>query len=145
MSNPLKRMKKDENAEKDGLWIDYMPTVDKDGNKAMIRFKLRRAGGSNIEFLAEMELRQKPYKLQMKANGGTLDNETMLGLSKDVFCEFLLVDWDNVQNPETDEYIPYSAEEAHILFDYLPDVFQELMLECQSGDSFAMRGADSKN
>lgn len=145
MKNPLLKMKKDKTAEKEGVWIEYMPTVDANGEDAMIRFRLRRAGGTNIEFLSEMELRQKPYRLQMKANGGQLDNETMLKISKAVFCEFLLVDWENVQNPETDEFVSFSAEEAHLLFDYLPDVFQELLLECQSGDLFAVRDADSKN
>lgn len=140
--NPLFNLKKDSSLEIDGAWFDFMPTIDKDGKDAFVRFKLRRNGGANTQFLKEIEKTSKPYR----HSGNKMDAPTQLKIVEKVFCNHILVDWENVQNAEGD-FIEFSTENAQWLFDELPDVYQALLLEVNSGAMFSLEQceADAKN
>lgn len=149
MSNPLFEMRKDPEKEKDGAWYDYLPTKNEagetenpDGSRVMVRFKMRRTGGSNTKFLAAVEKASEPYK-----NDKDIDAEKQLKIMQEVFCDHILVDWENVQNEEG-EYIEFSKENAMHIFELLPDVYHHLLLEVKSGQMFKLEKAredDAKN
>ena len=145
MNNPLYEKRKDTDAEKNGAWFDYCETVDGEGNPVPLRFKLRRCGGSNVEFLSQQEKYSKPYR-HMTRKGKELTVETRAKIMIELFCNYILVDWENVQD-EQDEFVDFSPEKAKEIFTALPDVMYELIDEAQGEEVFLaeQRGEDEKN
>lgn len=145
MSNALFATRKDTESEKNGAWFEYCETIDENGDPAPLRFKLRRAGGSNVEFLAQQEKYTKPYRNMMK-KGKDLTVETRAKIMLNLFCEYILVDWENVQD-ESDEFVDFSPEKAKEIFTALPDVMYELIEEASGEEVFLaeQREEDEKN
>lgn len=149
--NPLYARKKCPELETEGTWFDYCPTITEDGDEGFIRFKMRRPGGANVEYLAANEKASKPYRHLTNGVGGKkeLPFEIQQKIVKNVFVNHLLVDWENVVD-EDGGVMEFSSENALKLFDEetgVPDVYIELLQACQSEELFlaSNKEDDSKN
>jgi hypothetical protein len=136
---------KDENLERDGKWHTY--TVGElDGELVEVRFKIRRAGGGNKLFAKLITKKQEPYRNLIQANKGVLPDAISEKIGMEVFCQHILVDWENVQNADGD-FIDCTPANIEMIMKALPDLFKDLLVLAQQGDIFIKeaKDADAKN
>lgn len=114
----------DAEKEVSGVWQDV---AINDHNGKPIRIHIARASASNKAYAKALEAATKPH--QAAIQNDALDNELGKKLLQGVFCDTLLLDWDNVPRSEWTgneadvELVPYSKDEALELFAILPDLY----------------------
>lgn len=108
----------DSSLETEGIKLDY-------GDYGAVW--VARAGGKNKAFSDAMERRLRPYRSGIQL--GTVDNEVVEKITRECFAEFVVLDWDFVD--ENGEPIPYSPEKCAELFEQYPDFFNEIMQQAQ--------------
>lgn len=126
----FKHYKTDANAENNGVWVDGFPRND-DGTEP--RFLLSRLGPTNKRYQAAMERELRPHRRAMEL--GTLSNEVAAGVSLNVFCNSVLVGWENVEN-EHGEKMAFTPANALQLLTALPDLYAELNAKAQQQSMF---------
>jgi hypothetical protein len=115
----------DKDAELNGVWIDLAEDAS---------FRVKRFGGRNANRIKQLQLRYlRPYAKQIEK--GILDPDKERGLYVLIFVESCMVDWKGVLD-ENDKEIEYSKENAMNLFKTLPDLFDFLVSESLSDDSY---------
>lgn len=108
-----------ENLEKDGIEIEY----GQNSKGVDTVFRIARAGGSNNKFNQAMERLTKPYRRHIQ--NGTLDNKVAEDLYRTAFIDTVLLGWSGVED-ENQQDIPFNKENAHELFQKLPELFNDL-------------------
>lgn len=122
----LKNYKTDTNLEKDGVWVDYGPNDDLPG-KPNMRFRVARAGGSNLQYEKAMEHLTKPYRRLIQS--GNLSNAQAKDLQRQAFLTACLRGWEGISMPGSDTPLPFSLENAQKLFQEVPDILTGLISE----------------
>lgn len=107
--------KSDETLESQGIVLNY----GKDG-----KFIVARAGGANKKFAKALEARGRPYRRQIE--NGTVNNEVLENLLREVFVETVILGWEGVKDQQTGEDIPFSKENCLALFEQVPNLFVDL-------------------
>lgn len=144
-NNPLKNMfGSDKNIEVTGKWI--YPVGEFEGAPA---FLVARAGGANKAFEKVQMTGLKPYRQIIQASSKNPSVEA-LAIIREVtiksFIEACLKGWKNVMNAE-DKEVSFSKDEAIALFKQMPDLFDTLLGEAQSLNTYQSddKDADSGN
>jgi hypothetical protein len=122
MSNLFKQFKTDPKKEQDGIAIQY--GANDDGT--IPSFRVRRRGASNQQYAKVLTRETMPYRRQIELNA--LDEMVSRAILMKVFCMAVLVGWDNVQD-ESGKVIAFNTENAVMLFNLLPDLYDDLVLQ----------------
>lgn len=105
--------KTNKTAEENGVDINYGEAV----------ITIARAGGANTAFSRRMEVLFKPYRRQIQTD--TMPKEQMEELTKQAFCETVILGWKNVYD-ENGNDIAFSVEAAIQVMTDLPDLYADL-------------------
>lgn len=119
-----KQFKADSDAEANGVWLTYGETDD----KKPIRFLVARAGGSNIRFNKALEKKSRPYRRQIQS--GTILPETLNQITLEVYCESIILNWENVQSEDGKE-LSFNKENCMQLMTDLPDLYDDIVGQSQ--------------
>lgn len=138
-----KQFKTDDGLEKKGIVIDYGDA----------RIRIARAGGANKAFSKSLDRRTKPFRRAIAA--GSFDNEHSNDILKEVYAECVVLDWEtNVGTDDAGEItwaqgiapedaglpegdlLPVNHANILKVFRHLPDLFQDLVSQAQSGALF---------
>jgi hypothetical protein len=135
------QFKTDEKLEKEGILVDF--GVNQRTDKP-IRFRIARAGGSNITFAKAMEKATRPHKRALHL--GTLSNDVAEKIYREVFIDTVLLDWEEVDGSDG-QPLPFTRENAVKLFTDLPDLFAQLREDAGNAALFLaeVREADLGN
>lgn len=115
-------------AEVDGVPVCFGADESKDPT-----FIVRRLGGRNRRYGALLQAKTKPYTRLIQS--GKMDSELQEKIYKDVFIETVLISWKNVTD-RSGKPLEFSAENARKLFTDLPDLFEELVSQAGSAETF---------
>jgi hypothetical protein len=110
--------------------LEGVPVICGDTNEdgSMPTFIIARACKSNIRYTKALERETRPYKRLIESD--RLSNATALQVQRRVFVQTLLMGWENVFD-EKEKPIPFNQENAIMLFDKLPDLYDELATSSQ--------------
>lgn len=113
--------------ETDGIWIDY-------GEYG--KFKIARAGGKNQAFTNRMEREMRPYRAGIRM--GTIDDGVIENISRRVFAETVVLDWEIADYDESGEVVPvpFSVDKCVELFSKYPDLFRDILQQSQQVVNF---------
>jgi len=106
----------DKALESEGFWHSVT-------NK--IRFKLARAGGSNMNFAKTLEKKTRPHRRSSDPNFEDMDIELANNLLIEAFAETVVLDWQGITDTKGKK-VPYSVSACIKLMKDLPDLFTEL-------------------
>lgn len=109
---------------------------------------MHRAGGANRKFQTRLEALLKPHQRKLK----DMDPETANELQRKLFAETVVFGWDQVvlddQGQTTEKVkpgvidwidgqeLPYTAENAVMVWKELPDWFQEIVADANDRHNF---------
>lgn len=130
----------DRSLEKQGITLDY--GLNSKGEPMQIR--IARAGGANEQYLKRMEAKAKPHRRQIQHE--TIERVQLETIVKEVYAETIVLGWIGVEDRDGNELV-FSRENCLKLFNDLPDLYQDIQEQAQSGALFrvSVREADSKN
>lgn len=131
-----RQFKSDANLEKTGILIQYGFVQKPDGQPDLerpISFRIARAGGSNTPYHKRVEAKVKPYRRQIQTE--TIDPKVAENLMLEVFCETVLLGWENVQD-ENGQDIEFTKDNAMKLFTDLPDLYKDLQEQANKAALF---------
>lgn len=114
----------DKKAEQEGITLDYG-----DG----LKIRIARAGGSNTKFEKLVQSRLKKYERQRQLD--LLEIETLRPILREVYAESVVLGWEGVTNREG-EVLPFNKENAVKLFEDLPDLFEDIVVQAQKAVLF---------
>lgn len=110
--------------EVDGFWLDY---------GCGIKFLLARSGGANKLYHKKLGDHYKKYKISSKLN---LDEEAARNMIVLSFVDAVLKDWVGVTHKDTGEALKCTRENALMVFEDLPDLFDDLREESAKIQNF---------
>lgn len=119
-----KTFKTDENLETAGVNLNY----GKNSKGADILIKVARAGGSNKAYSKALTNKTRPIRRQIQT--GTMSEEAMQSLIREVYAETVVIGWEGVEGPDG-EAIPFSVENVKKVFSDLPDLFADVQSQAQ--------------
>lgn len=122
MSNLFKQFKTDTKKEQEGVEIQY--GANEDGT--IPTFRVRRRGASNQQYAKVLTRESMPYRRQIELN--VLDEMISRSILMKVFCTAVLVGWSNVYD-ENNTPIPFNTQNAVVLFNALPDLYDDLVVQ----------------
>jgi hypothetical protein len=131
MSSLFQNFKMDTVKELEGVEIPFAP--NKDGS--VPTFKISRITPSNHKYTKMMERETKPYRRQIELK--TLDDMLAQHIAMKVFVYSILQGWSNVHDAN-DTPISFSPENAMLLFEQLPDLYQELNSQANNAALFRL-------
>jgi hypothetical protein len=120
MSSLFKQFKMDEMKEQKGI-LFHPAGANDDGT--VPGFRLLRSNGSNQRYTKAVEIETAPHRRQIQL--GTLDSKTSNKVFMRVFCNAVLIGWENVYD-QNDQPIPHNFNNAMQLFEQLPELYDEL-------------------
>lgn len=134
MGSMYDNFKSDPELERNGIVVDY----------GDFRVTLARAGGANKAYQRTLEQMARPYRRAIDT--GTFTNERANALLREVYARTVVRNWEirEVADDGTVTWkegiegsdgtvLPVSKENILATFDALPDLFQDLMQQAQSG------------
>lgn len=133
MTDVFKTFGSDASLEQSGVWVEI------EGK----RFKIARAGGSNLEFAKAMRKKIGPF--QRAIQNDRMDEIIARKLVREVFVDTVLKNWEGVEGP--DGPIPYSKENALMLLEKLPNLMFLLQQKAEQFETFQQEEIedDAKN
>jgi hypothetical protein len=140
MSSLFRQFKTDAMKEQEGVLVKYGENDD----KTVPAFRLLRRNATNQRYAKSLERETAPYRRLIDL--GTLDNKTAQKVFTRVFCTSVLIGWENVQDEEG-KIIPFNIENAIMLMDKLPDLYEDLSQQSVKVALFRQDAleADAKN
>lgn len=125
-----------------GFWFEDTGVINDD--KTTPGFLLARAHTTNPAFSKAAEAVGKKFKRQLEQDIMTGDTARML--NRALFLDTVLLGWRNVFD-ENGILIQFSRENADILFEQLPDLYELLEIEAKKLSNFraAEIDGDTKN
>lgn len=125
-----------------GIWVEYQDDETEQGKSP--RFLVARAGGANTEYAKALERQVKPFRKQIQM--GALPMKALERIQKQVFCETVLREWQNVTDAEG-KPIPFNYENALKVMTDLPDLYEDLHTRANSMANFRdeVREGEAKN
>lgn len=135
-----KTFKTDNNAETNGVWVEYPENED----GSVPRFKIARMSKQNKEYQKAMTVALRPVQRQLELK--TLSNKAAEEIYFKVFIDKILLGWEKVQDEECKE-LPFSKENAKKLLTDLPELYDDLTRLASDMSLFkeASLEEDSKN
>jgi hypothetical protein len=139
MSTLYQQFTTDPKLEKEGVLLEY----GFNSKNKPITIRVARAGGANQQYAKRMEIKVKPYRRQIQTE--TIDKKQLEKLILEVFCETVVLGWENVEFPvkgadgsPTGEFEerPFSFDNAVQLFTDLPDLFSDVQESAQKSALF---------
>jgi hypothetical protein len=128
-----KLFKTNKKMEREGILIDYGPNEDLPGDPPpSIRFRVARSGGSNVAYSKVLERITKPWKRALQ--NGQVSNERAKEMDREAFIEACLLGWENVTLGG--QVLEFSAANAKVLFETLPDMYDDLREQAGSSALF---------
>lgn len=115
--------------EQQGIDIEY-GTAD---NGKPIRFKICRSGGQNHAYVKGLDNAIRPYRALLQND--SLDNDVAERVMRKVFCQHVLIGWENVQGRDG-KYLDFSPEAAEALMIDLPDIYADLTRQAGKAANF---------
>lgn len=112
-----------EEYEKSGVILDF----------GVAKFKVRRAGGSNREFLTLLATKMRPHRRAIEA--GTLDDEVGKALHLEVYFKSVVVGWEGVTD-RAGNVLEYNLQNFKQVMTELPDLWDRLRMEADSLKNF---------
>ena len=142
MGGLFKQFKTSADSEVNGIEVKFEEATNDDGT--IPTFVIARMGKSNKAYSKALEAKTRPVRRLIEL--GTLPNEKAEDIFKDVFVDNVLKGWSNVYD-EAGEAIPYTRENALMLMEALPDVYDRLTSEAGLAANFleAAREKEAKN
>lgn len=125
----LGKFKTNPELEKKGVWVDFGPNEDLDGNPPM-RFLVARAGGANLKHEKVLEHLSKPHRRLIQS--GNFSNAQAKELQREAFLGACLLGWEGISMPGQSEPLKFSVDNARALFKEVPDILQNLIAESDS-------------
>ena len=102
-----------EDAEKEGVWIDY----------GEIRIKVARAGGRNIKYQKVLEAQSKPHKRALQTD--SMPEDQARAMLYRVYAKTVVVDWEGVKD-DAGKKLPFNEKNVLAMFEQYPDFFVEV-------------------
>lgn len=96
-------------------------------------FRVARMGGANKRYLAALS--RKTRSVTTAIRNGTLSDEQAKKISLEVFIETVLLGWSNIYD-RTGNPIPFTQHNANVLFNELPDLYDEIVRQAGSLTTF---------
>lgn len=116
--------KTDESLEKEGVVVDY----------GTAKFKISRMGGANSAKIKAAHTKHvKPFTGALRSGG--LSEAKLREVDIKTFIDTCLISWEGVKD-EQEKDIPFSFENAVVLFTELPELFVDLGSRASSADTF---------
>lgn len=140
MSTLFDQFETDRDAELKGVYVTY--GKNKDGNE--IRFLISRMGKSNKAYSKAMENATRPHRRSIEL--GTMDDDLAEEVFKKVFCEKIILGWENVEDREG-KPIKFNLKNAMQLMTDLPDLYDDLQEQAKKASLFRSErmGEEAKN
>lgn len=140
MSSLFKQFKMDPKKQDEGVLVQYGENPD----KTLPGFRLLRQNASNQRYAKTLERETNPYRRMISL--GTLDTKTAERVFMRVFCLSVLIGWEHVYDA-TGALIPFNFDNAMKLFQELPDLYDDLVIQSQKASLFRQDTdeADAKN
>lgn len=113
----------DRNLEKVGVWVEV----------GSARFKCRRAGGANDDYINLAAKKIRPFAQAIQDD--VLPREMGDDLMAEVYAETIVLDWENVTDRQGGQ-IPFSKEACVALFKELPNVFALVRAQADRAGNF---------
>lgn len=117
--NLFKQFGTNKNLEKEGVFLDY--GLNENGKP--IRFKIARAGGSNIAFQKALEAKLRPHRRALQAD--MMDEALAERIMREVYAVTIVLCWEGVTDADGKE-LPFSKANVVKLFEMIPDFFREI-------------------
>lgn len=121
----------DNKKESDGVKIEMFEAENEDGT--VPAFFVSRMGKSNKRYSKALESATRPYRRQIQL--GTMNNEKAEEIFLEVFCDTVLMRWENVTGKDG-KALPFNKQNAIGLFKDLPEVYERLQEEAQMSANF---------
>lgn len=137
------KFRTDPSAVRDGVWFSY----EKNSDGTVPRFKLARMSKHNVGYAKAL---RKFTQQHTDANGtfdlDTLDEAVAEKAMLDVFCETVLLDFENVQPDDDGKSLQYSALAARALLGNpeWTDLYEDLTKKAQSAASFRQKRQEAE-
>jgi hypothetical protein len=108
------------------------------------KFKLKRAGGRNVQFIKQFSSRTRPYRRQIQTD--TMNEAKARQIMAEVFASTVVLGWENVTGPDGEPLLFSYANCVKLLTD-LPELFSEIQATAQDAALFreTVREEDAKN
>ncbi|MCA0944491.1 hypothetical protein LCM08_06180 [Salipiger pacificus] len=114
----------DKTVEREGIMIEVAEGI---------RFRVRRAGGSNKRYGERLSALLKPHKRAVEM--GTMDEAVARRLMVQAFVEACLIDWEGVTDAD-DKPLEFTTENAIALFLELPELFDAVSAQAEKAANF---------
>lgn len=130
------QFKTDKKAEIDGIKVEY--AANEDGS--IPTFYIRRMSRSNLKYTKSLEARTRPFRRLIEND--QLDPKLAEKINIDIFLDSVLVHFENVPASDVtgkkDEtgFASYTKENARLLFENLPDLYDDLQTKAQKASMF---------
>lgn len=125
----------DHDKEHNGVWVYPIGTGD-----AAPAFLIARKGPMNQKYSKALDRITRPYKRLITLN--RLPNEKADEIMKQVFAESILLGWRNVTDKQG-KLIEFSAANALVVFDLLPDLYFDLEQQASEAALFRLEVAEA--
>lgn len=119
----FKQFKMDPTKENEGVLITYGPNDD----GSIPTFRIARRSGNNQRYAKSLMQESQPYRRMIDL--GVLPQATSEKVFRRVFCSSVLLGWENVQDDETKQLIPFNIDNAMHLMQALPDLYDDLVAQ----------------
>ena len=128
--------KTDTKLEEEGVWID-----DFEGG---VSVKVRSPNSIEARKVRRKLEEQEPFRLALKKaqrKRGQMDVELEDELNRRWLAEGVVIDWKNLPGPDG-QPLPFTADNAAMVFKALPKFFEDVLLACTGNDTF--KGEEEK-
>jgi hypothetical protein len=141
-SGLLRTYKMDAVKSNSGVLVPFPQAENADGT--VPAFRLARMSQNNSRYTKALEFECRPYKREIEL--GALDKETDRKIAVKVFCQTILLGWENVKDANGAD-IPFGERAANQLLIELPDLYLELTKHAQEMSLFRQGEleSDAKN
>ena len=112
-----------EEYEKNGVTLDF----------GVAKFRVRRAGGSNREFLTLLATKLRPHRRSIDA--GTMDEDAAKAIHLEVYFKAVVVGWEGVTD-RSGSLLEYNLMNFKQVMTDLPDLWDRLRLEADTIKNF---------
>lgn len=130
LTGPYAQFETSPDLERDGIVIDY----------GTFQFVIARAGGANADYERVLQRLVRPYR--RAAQAGTLDSKVRDDLVRQAFSETVVKGWKGVKGRDGNE-IPFSPVAARKLFEDLPELFADLLVQSMTVANFLREGREA--
>lgn len=114
--------------EQSGVTLDF----------GVCKFRVRRAGGSNREFLTTLAAALRPHRRAIDA--GTMSDEAAKNIQIEVYFKTVIIGWEGVTDREGNA-LAYTLDNFRKVMMDLPDLWDTLRNEADNMKNFQMAEA----